>query len=68
MDKLRAAGRPTLLMSDDITVNSDNARPAGVKAAILDAATRHEILLMAFEADKWQSLRRRAMEDLGAAA
>jgi hypothetical protein len=69
-DMLRSAGRPTLLMFDDVTVNSDNARLAGLKAAILDAATRHQILVMTFEADKWHDLgvKRRAMEDLKAAA
>ncbi|WP_153101260.1 AAA family ATPase [Paraburkholderia hayleyella] len=49
-DMLGDSGRPTLLLFDDITVNSDNTRLAGIKRAILDAANRHQILLMTHEA------------------
>jgi hypothetical protein len=55
VDMLRAAGWPTPRMFDDVTVKSGNARLAGIRAAIPDAATRHKIFVLAFEADKRQN-------------
>ncbi|MBC8737145.1 GTP-binding protein [Paraburkholderia sp. UCT31] len=69
-DMLQAAGRPTLLMFDDATVNSDPGRLSAIKKALLDAATRHQIIVLSCEPEKWNDLgvKRRALEDLKAAA
>ncbi|HRL21913.1 MAG TPA: AAA family ATPase [Alcaligenes sp.] len=52
-DLLQQAGRPTLLMLDDVLVHSDSERLQAMKRIINDAAQRHQILLFTCQADKW---------------
>jgi hypothetical protein len=68
-DLLRDAGRPTLIMLDDVAVFADNDRRAGLKAALADAATRHQILLFTCRPDDWSDLgvAPRSVEDIKAA-
>lgn len=52
-DLLQQAGRPTLLILDDVLVHSDHDRLQAMKRIINDAARRHQILLFTCQADKW---------------
>ncbi|MFM0736138.1 AAA family ATPase [Paraburkholderia xenovorans] len=65
-DLLKASGRPTLLMLDDAAVHTDAARRDAIKRALLDAATRHQILVFTCHPELWDDLgvRQRAIEDL----
>jgi hypothetical protein len=69
-DLLKASGRPTLLMLDDAAVHTDAARRDAIKRALIDAATRHQILVFTCHPELWDDLgvRQRAIEDLKAAA
>ncbi|MGF6245337.1 chromosome segregation ATPase [Paraburkholderia sp. GAS38] len=69
-DLLKAAGRPTLLMLDDAAVHTDGTRRDALKRALLDAATRHQILLFTCHPELWDDLgvKQRAIDDLRAAA
>jgi len=69
-DLLKAAGRPTLLMLDDAAVHTDAARRDAIKRALLDAATRHQILVFTCHPELWDDLgvRQRAIDDIKAAA
>lgn len=69
-DLLKAAGRPTLLILDDAAVHTDAARRDALKRALLDAATRHQILVFTCHPELWDDLgvRQRAIGDLKAAA
>ncbi len=69
-DLLKAAGRPTLLMLDDAAVHTDRTRRDALKRALLDAATRHQILLFTCHPELWDDLgiRQRALDDLKAVA
>ena len=69
-DLLKAAGRPTLLMLDDAAVHTDGTRRDVLKRALLDAATRHQILLFTCHPELWDDLgvKQRAIDDLRAAA
>ena len=69
-DLLKASGRPTLLMLDDAAVHTDAARRDAIKRALLDAATRHQILVFTCHPELWDDLgvRQRAIEDLKAVA
>ena len=55
-DLLKQAGRPTLLILDDVLVHSDNDRLIAMKRIIHDAAQRHQILLFTCQADKWMDM------------
>ena len=55
-DLLQQAGRPTLLILDDVLVHSDNDRLGAMKRIIHDAAQRHQILLFTCQADKWMDM------------
>ncbi len=55
-DLLQQAGRPTLLILDDVLVHSDNERLSAMKRIINDAAQRHQILLFTCQADKWMDM------------
>ncbi|SIT41098.1 putative GTP-binding protein [Paraburkholderia ribeironis] len=69
-DLLKASGRPTLLMLDDAAVHTDATRRDAIKRALLDAATRHQILVFTCHPELWDDLgvRQRAIEDLKVAA
>ena len=69
-DLLKASGRPTLLMLDDAAVHTDAARRDAIKRALIDAATRHQILVFTCHPELWDDLgvRQRAIEDMKAAA
>ncbi|MDH6153064.1 MULTISPECIES: AAA family ATPase [Paraburkholderia] len=65
-DLLQASGRPTLLMLDDAAVHTDAARRDALKRALIDAATRHQILVFTCHPELWDDLgvRQRAVQDL----
>ncbi|QQC65765.1 AAA family ATPase [Paraburkholderia ginsengisoli] len=67
-DLLKASGRPTLLMLDDAAVHTDAARRDALKRALIDAATRHQILVFTCHPELWDDLgvRQRALDDLKA--
>jgi hypothetical protein len=69
-DLLKASGRPTLLMLDDAAVHTDAARRDAIKRALIDAATRHQILVFTCHPELWDDLgvRQRSIEDLKVAA
>ncbi|MHB1267298.1 MAG: AAA family ATPase [Acidithiobacillus ferriphilus] len=55
-DLLREAGRPTLLILDDVLVHSDAQRLREMKRILFDAAQRHQILLFTCHPENWQDL------------
>jgi hypothetical protein len=69
-DLLKAAGKPTLLLFDDAVVHTDDERRDGIKRALLDAATRHQILVFTCHPSAWSDLgvKQRHLEDLKAAS
>ncbi|CAN0627354.1 AAA_23 domain-containing protein [Burkholderia multivorans] len=69
-DLLQAAGRPTLLLFDDAVVHTDDMRRDGIKRALLDAATRHQILVFTCHPGAWDDLgvKQRHLPDLMAAS
>ena len=69
-DLLKSSGRPTLLMLDDAAVHTDATRRDAIKRALLDAATRHQILLFTCHPELWDDMgvKQRAIDDLRAAA
>jgi hypothetical protein len=69
-DLLQAAGKPTLLLFDDAVVHSDDERRDGIKRALLDAATRHQILVFTCHPSAWSDLgvKQRHLDDLKAAS
>ena len=69
-DLLKEAGRPTLIMLDDVGGFTDNGRLDGLKEALKDAATRHQVLLFTCRPKDWADLGvpHRSVEDLKAAA
>jgi hypothetical protein len=69
-DLLKDSGRPTLLLFDDAAVHTDAERREGIKRALLEAATRHQILVFTCHPELWNDLgvKQRRLEDLKAAA
>ncbi|KND56845.1 DNA double-strand break repair Rad50 ATPase [Candidatus Burkholderia verschuerenii] len=69
-DLLQAAGRPTLLLFDDAVVHTDDARREGIKRALLEAAKRHQILVLTCHPMHWDDLgvKQRHLADLQAAS
>jgi energy-coupling factor transporter ATP-binding protein EcfA2 len=55
-DVLRDAGRPTLLLLDDVLSHSDAQRLTRMKPVLYDAATRHQVLLFSCHPELWQDL------------
>ncbi len=55
-DFLQEAGRPTLLILDDVLVHSDEERLAQMKRLLFSAATRHQILLFTCHPANWRDL------------
>jgi len=52
-DLLKEAGKPTLIVLDDVLVHSDGARLQAMKRVLNDAATRHQILLLTCHPEDW---------------
>jgi hypothetical protein len=69
-DLLQAAGRPTLLLFDDAVVHTDDTRRDGIKRALLEAAKRHQILVLTCHPSHWDDLgvKQRHLADLKAAS
>ncbi|WP_308142728.1 AAA family ATPase [Burkholderia pseudomallei] len=69
-DLLKDAGRPTLLLFDDALVHTDDTRRDAVKRALLDAASRHQILIFTCHPSAWNDLgvKQRHLEDMRAAS
>jgi DNA repair exonuclease SbcCD ATPase subunit len=55
-DLLRQAGRPTLLILDDVLVHSDAQRLALMKRVLFDAAQRHQVLLLTCHPEDWRDM------------
>lgn len=55
-DLLQQAGRPTLLMLDDVLMHSDGDRLDHMKRMLHDAAGRHQILLFTCQPEKWRDM------------
>ncbi|MFM2346752.1 MAG: hypothetical protein RL654_1505 [Pseudomonadota bacterium] len=55
-DLLREAGRPTLLILDDVLVHSDAGRLAQMKRVLFDVARRHQVLLFTCHPELWRDL------------
>lgn len=55
-DLLKEAGRPTLIILDDVLVHSDATRRAQMKRVLFDAATRHQILLFTCHPSDWADM------------
>jgi uncharacterized protein YhaN len=55
-DVLQEAGRPTLLLLDDVLAHSDPHRLARMKPVLYDAATRHQVLLFSCHPEQWHDL------------
>ena len=55
-DLLAAAGKPTLLILDDVLVYSDDGRLALMKRVIFDAAQRHQVLLFTCHPNAWRDV------------
>lgn len=52
-DLLKEAGRPTLIVLDDVLAYSDSQRLDRMKAAIYDASNRHQVLLFTCNPQLW---------------
>lgn len=55
-DLLKEAGRPTLIILDDVLVHSDPSRLAQMKRVLFDAAQRHQVLLFTCHPDNWRDM------------
>lgn len=55
-DLLKEAGRPTLILLDDVLVNTDRKRLETMKRVITDAATRHQILMFTCHPENWMDM------------
>lgn len=55
-DLLKEAGRPTLILLDDVLVHSDTGRLQAMKRVITDAATRHQVLLFTCHPEDWADM------------
>ena len=55
-DVLQEAGRPTLIILDDVLTHSDTGRLDHMKRILADAAKRHQILLLTCHEEDWTDL------------
>jgi hypothetical protein len=55
-DLLKEAGRPTLIILDDVLVHSDPGRLAQMKRVLFDAAQRHQVLLFTCHPENWRDM------------
>ncbi len=55
-DLLQQAGRPTLLVLDDVLVHSDAQRLSQMKRVLYDASRRHQILLFTCQPAAWSDM------------
>lgn len=69
-DLLQEAGRPTLIILDDVLAHSDDQRLAQMKRVLFDAGRRHQVLLFTCHPEKWSDLgvAARALPELAAAS
>jgi DNA repair exonuclease SbcCD ATPase subunit len=69
-DLLKDAGRPTLLIFDDAVTHSDKGRLERIKQLLLQAASRHQVLLLSCHPENWDDVGvpMRAMDDFKTAA
>ncbi len=69
-DLLRDAGRPTLLLFDDALVHTDDNRRDAIKRALIDAASRHQILVFTCHPSEWNDLgvKQRHLDDIRTAS
>ena len=55
-DVLREAGRPTIIILDDVLAHSDIMRLDAMKRILNDAAKRHQILLLTCHEEDWTDM------------
>lgn len=55
-DVLQEAGKPTLIILDDVLTNSDTERLEQMKRVLFDAAQRHQILLFSCHPEQWRDV------------
>lgn len=55
-DILKDAGRPTLIILDDVLANSDAVRLGAMKRIHTDATKKHEILLLSCHEEDWKDM------------
>jgi len=55
-DLLKEAGRPTLIILDDVLVYSDPSRLSQMKRVLFDAAQRHQVLLFTCHPESWRDM------------
>jgi hypothetical protein len=55
-DLLSEAGRPTLIILDDVLVHSDPGRLTQMKRVLFDAAQRHQVLLFTCHPENWRDM------------
>ena len=55
-DVLKEAGRPTLIILDDVLAHSDIMRLDAMKRILNDAAKRHQILLLTCHKEDWADM------------
>lgn len=55
-DLLKEAGRPTLIILDDILVHTDQERLQRMKRVLFDASQRHQVLLFSCHPERWRGL------------
>ncbi len=55
-DVLKEAGRPTLILLDDVLNHSDRERLAAMKRMLADAARRHQIWIMTCHPEDWEDM------------
>lgn len=55
-DLLKEAGRPTLIILDDILVHTDQERLERMKRVLFDASQRHQVLLFSCHPERWRGL------------
>jgi energy-coupling factor transporter ATP-binding protein EcfA2 len=55
-DLLKEAGRPTLIILDDVLVHTDEERLERMKRVLFDAGERHQVLLFSCHPERWRGL------------
>lgn len=55
-DVLKEAGKPTLIILDDVLTNSDAERLEHMKRVLFDAAQRHQMLLFSCHPEQWRDV------------
>lgn len=55
-DLLKEAGRPTLIILDDVLVHTDEQRLEQMKRVLFDAGERHQVILFSCHPERWRGL------------